>query len=109
MVDGTTIVANSKGVISMVPFGTVAADVFVYVNESEEAIYRMNSDGTGKQRINVSLPPGLIGLETDEGVQLTRGNRIVFISERGLQKVMVSCDLDGNNAIELGSGTNILL
>lgn len=112
IVDGTTIQVDAAGKISAVSSPANAGSIILYnrraTDDAPDELWKANLDGTGQQKISITLPAGLVLNLSDGGaMKLTPDNqRIVFLARNSStsQDYIYSCKIDGTDVKKLVDG-----
>lgn len=113
IVDGTTIKVDATGKISTVSSTTSNSGSIILYNRrssstAPDEIWRANIDGSGQQKINISLPAELeLNLSDGGAIKVTPDNQIIIFQVRNIstnQAFFYSCSIDGTNAKKIIDG-----
>jgi hypothetical protein len=118
IVDGVTLKIDEKGVLSttgdVVILNPIEDNFIVYGHETNDArpdngelnigeIWIMNEDGSGKTKVNISIPPNQY-VNIHAGMRVTRQGKILFIADTDAKSndhpevhIIYQCDKDGKN------------
>lgn len=104
IVDGVSLKIDEKGVLStsgdIVILNPIEDNFIVYgvETDNEEQIWTVNEDGSSKTRVIAQIPANE-DIQIFSGMKVTRGGKIIFITEGGNSDVqtLYQCDKDGRN------------